>query len=80
MLIGHYSLVADSVASALRNAVGGDSHAIEQIEKVAHTPLAEVGGSLAPLVLTRVALRRVLSDLRDEALSTEPAHRWASFV
>ena len=77
---GHYALVADSVANALRDAVGGDVHAIEQIENVAHAPMAEVAEPLAPLVLTRVALSRVLSDLRDGVISTEQAQRWASFV
>jgi hypothetical protein len=72
--------VSNPIADALRDAVGGDTDAIEQVRTVAHERMAEVAGSLPPLVLRRVALTRVLSDLRDGVISTEQAQRWASFV
>jgi len=78
--LGHSGRVSNPIADALLDAVGGDTDAVEQVRAVSHERMADVAGSLSPLVLTRVALARVLSDLRDGLISTEQAQRWASFV
>lgn len=78
--IGHDALVTDIAADALLNVVGGDTHAVAQVEAVEHERLADVATTLRPLVLTRAALARVLSDVRDGTVSSAQAQRWASFV
>jgi hypothetical protein len=72
--------VVDPAADALLDALGGDPSAIERAGAAAPERVADVATSLAPLVLTRRSVTRVLTDLRDGLIVPELAQRWASFM
>lgn len=71
-----------SLSDALRNALSGDLEAFEMLLSTPNVELSKTVENLPEeqLILTKKAVRKILSSLQSGLISPEQAQSWASFV
>lgn len=70
----------DALVVAIAAVVDGDLSSLAMVRAASHQQLLDASASLPKLVVSRLALARVLNAWRHGPLAAEEVQQWASFV